>query len=113
MKITAKYPGTCPTCSGRFDAGETVNWAKGRKATHVVCPELGMVEMVDHALHTMSDEGVPHRVRGVMSRREQPETDPDDVQAVLAEVACRLGGDLGAEEHAIHAMMARERRRAW
>jgi len=112
MKITAKYPGTCPTCSGRFDAGATVNWAKGRKATHVVCPELGMVEMVDHALHTMSDEGVPHRVRGV-SRREQPETDPDDVQAVLAEVARRSGGDPGAEEHAINAMMARERRRAW
>jgi hypothetical protein len=96
MKITAKYPGTCPTCSGRFDAGETVNWAKGRKATHVVCPSAGM---------SYEDTDVRGHYAGPSL----------DVQAELAANPF-TGTGPGAEEHLVDAMMSQQagrRRCAW
>jgi len=37
MTITAKYPGTCTKCGGSFQAGASINWEKGRGASHAVC----------------------------------------------------------------------------
>jgi hypothetical protein len=38
MTITAKFPGTCGICHGRFEAGEQILWAKGVATTHLACP---------------------------------------------------------------------------
>lgn len=38
MKITAKFPGTCSTCGGKFAAGEQINWTKGGPTSHAECP---------------------------------------------------------------------------
>lgn len=35
--ITAKYPGTCPSCNGSIAPGTPVLWSPGAKARHVVC----------------------------------------------------------------------------
>ena len=39
MTITAKYNGKCVKCGGTINAGETVEWEKGRGVFHVTCPE--------------------------------------------------------------------------
>src|ERR1019366_4167107 len=38
MTITAKFMSRCGACGGTIEAGSTVNWEKGAKATHVQCP---------------------------------------------------------------------------
>jgi len=37
MTITAKFSSICPCCNGRINAGEKVEWSRGRKARHVRC----------------------------------------------------------------------------
>lgn len=37
MTITAKFPGTCPTCNSAIRAGDKVEWSKGAKARHTAC----------------------------------------------------------------------------
>lgn len=37
MTITAKFPGTCPTCGNHIHVGDKVEWAKGEKARHTDC----------------------------------------------------------------------------
>lgn len=53
MQITAKFSSTCPACGGQIDVGATVEWAKGRRATHVTCPV--------RAASTLADRGTPRR----------------------------------------------------
>lgn len=37
MTITAKFPSVCPSCHGRIQAGQQIEWAKGEKARHTDC----------------------------------------------------------------------------
>ena len=38
MRITAKYPGTCTACRGRYSVGEQIDWKRDRKGQmHVEC----------------------------------------------------------------------------
>lgn len=39
MKINAKFSSRCPACGGLINPGDEVEWEKGKKATHVTCPE--------------------------------------------------------------------------
>lgn len=39
MRITAKYPGKCRHCGEYFEAGEQVEWTRGRGCEHITCPE--------------------------------------------------------------------------
>jgi hypothetical protein len=41
MQITARFGSTCPACGGQIPVGATVEWEKGQKARHVVCPARG------------------------------------------------------------------------
>lgn len=41
MLITAKYNSMCPTCSCPINAGDMVEWSKGRRATHADCQAEG------------------------------------------------------------------------
>jgi hypothetical protein len=43
MEILAKYAGTCPKCNGPFAVGDRVEWVKGIKPRHIVCPEVRAV----------------------------------------------------------------------
>jgi len=38
MKIQAKFATVCPTCSNRIEVGADVEWSRGEKARHIVCP---------------------------------------------------------------------------
>ena len=38
MTITARFPGCCSQCGGRIQAGEQIEWAKGRPTRHATCP---------------------------------------------------------------------------
>ncbi len=38
-EIESKFFGKCAACSGFYQAGEKILWAKGQKATHVACPK--------------------------------------------------------------------------
>jgi hypothetical protein len=38
MVIKAKYPGVCPKCGGIINKGDRIEWTRGSKPTHVVCP---------------------------------------------------------------------------
>lgn len=38
MTITAKFASQCPKCRTHIEIGEKVEWVKGSKATHKVCP---------------------------------------------------------------------------
>lgn len=39
MTITARYPGTCPCCSGSITPGQSVEWTKGSAARHTNCAQ--------------------------------------------------------------------------
>lgn len=39
MKITAKYASTCPSCGHPINPGDQVEWERGKKATHITCPQ--------------------------------------------------------------------------
>ena len=43
MTITAKYPGTCPTCQKAIQPGQQVEWSKGSKARHTDCAAANSV----------------------------------------------------------------------
>jgi len=38
MTITARFASQCPKCQTSIEIGEKVEWVKGSKATHKVCP---------------------------------------------------------------------------
>ena len=38
VTITARYPGTCPECGGRWSEGDPINAPRGRWQ-HEVCPD--------------------------------------------------------------------------
>jgi hypothetical protein len=38
MSITARYSSVCPTCNQPISPGDQVEWQRGAKAIHVVCP---------------------------------------------------------------------------
>ena len=38
MVITARFASTCPRCNNPIAVGAQVNWERGSKATHTVCP---------------------------------------------------------------------------
>lgn len=37
MTITARYPGTCPTCHAPITPGQQIEWTKGAKPRHTTC----------------------------------------------------------------------------
>lgn len=37
MTITARYPGTCPTCHQHITPGQQIEWTKGEKPKHTRC----------------------------------------------------------------------------
>lgn len=39
MVIRAKFNSRCPRCGGYITAGDEIDWERGKKATHVKCPE--------------------------------------------------------------------------
>jgi hypothetical protein len=39
MTITAKYPSKCIACEGPIKVGDTIEWKKGKGASHVTCPD--------------------------------------------------------------------------
>jgi DNA repair protein RadD len=41
-EITSQYNGRCARCHRYYSVGDSILWAKGVKATHVVCPEIGV-----------------------------------------------------------------------
>lgn len=41
MTITARFPSTCPSCSGPITPGSQVHWEKGQKVRHVSCAAAG------------------------------------------------------------------------
>lgn len=40
MTITAKYPGTCATCSGPITPGQQIEWVKGEPPRHADCADV-------------------------------------------------------------------------
>jgi len=38
MVITARYAGKCGKCGGKITPGASINWERGRDASHVQCP---------------------------------------------------------------------------
>jgi len=52
MQIVAKYASTCPSCGGSIAEGADVEWERGAKARHVMCPE-------SRPLRLIQDRGVP------------------------------------------------------
>ena len=38
VTITAKYPTTCPVCHAPIRPGDKIEWTKGQKSHHTVCP---------------------------------------------------------------------------
>jgi len=48
--IIARFESTCPSCNRRILAGTDVNWEKGSKATHVVCPQASIEDQADELL---------------------------------------------------------------
>lgn len=38
MTIQAKFPGRCKRCGGGIAVGESVEWERGKGATHIECP---------------------------------------------------------------------------
>jgi len=40
MEITARFASLCPKCNVQIREGQRVNWERGSKATHVVCPAV-------------------------------------------------------------------------
>lgn len=66
-KITARFASVCPSCQTRIAEGETVLWAPGSKATHVVCPKVAPATIV------MTDENLYEEI---MNIREFHEDEP-------------------------------------
>lgn len=57
MTIAARFESRCPSCSQWIRPGTQVNWERGSKATHVVCPEpeLEYVEQKSADQATIAD----------------------------------------------------------
>ena len=39
MVIRAKFNSRCPRCGNFINAGDEIEWERGKKATHVKCPD--------------------------------------------------------------------------
>lgn len=38
MQITTQYASTCPACGNQINVGDLIEWVRGQKAIHAVCP---------------------------------------------------------------------------
>lgn len=82
MTISAKYASICPKCLVRIAIGEPINWTRGTKAEHIVCPAPPV-----HAVNvTPASAPVPTAVIGGIA----------NIVALLSKVSVANGGTLKA-----------------
>lgn len=103
MTITAKFPGTCPTCGSPIHAGEKVEWAKGEKARHTSCPTAQTPAATPARPSNLATDKQVSALRRMLSRLQDvgmfDSVGGDGfgaAQQIRAEIR-KLGGEKGAE----------------
>lgn len=62
MTIRAKFAGTCRKCGQPIAIGETIEWEKGRGASHVECPKAASAKIYCIAGWESTNPAYPWRV---------------------------------------------------
>jgi len=68
--ITAKYPGTCATCSGGIRPGDQIEYAKGQPTRHTRCTSAVETQASTRSSGRRSAGGGPRRGGGRAKHRE-------------------------------------------
>jgi hypothetical protein len=79
MTIFAKFASTCPKCQHPINVGDKIDWARGQKAAHIVCPAAPI-----HAVNVAPS--LPSAVIGGIV----------NIVALLSKVSAANGGPLKA-----------------